>query len=145
LLDQWKGVYYYTSSQKGCICQILEKKWECNETVHELFIDFKKAYDSIRREVLYSILIEFGLPMKLARLIKMCLNETYSKVHISKHLSDSFHIQNSLNQGDAPSPLLFNSALEYAIKKIQVNQESILLYYHLFISTGFATCFDHSG
>ena len=47
------------------ICHILEKKWEYNEAVHQLFIDFKKAYDSIRREVLYNILIEFGIPMKL--------------------------------------------------------------------------------
>jgi hypothetical protein len=44
--------------------------------VHRLFVDFKKAYDSVRREVLYNILIEFGVPMKLVRLIKMCLNET---------------------------------------------------------------------
>jgi hypothetical protein len=55
--------------------QILEKKWEYNETVHQLFIDFKKAYDSVRREVLYNILIEFGVPMKLVSLIKMCLNK----------------------------------------------------------------------
>jgi hypothetical protein len=41
------------------------KKWECNETVHQLFIDVKKAYDSVRREVLFSILVEFGIPMKL--------------------------------------------------------------------------------
>jgi hypothetical protein len=45
------------------------KKWECNETVHQLFVDFKKAHDSVRREVLYNILIEFGVPMKLVRLI----------------------------------------------------------------------------
>jgi hypothetical protein len=70
------------------------KKWEYNETVHQLFIDFKKAYDSVRREVLYNNLIEFGVPMKLVGLIKMCLNETYSKARIGKHLSDSFLIQN---------------------------------------------------
>jgi hypothetical protein len=35
---------------------------------------------------LYNILIEFGIPMKLVRLIKMCLNETYSKIRIGKHL-----------------------------------------------------------
>ena len=47
-----------------------------NEAVHQLFIDFKKAYDSVRREVLYNILIEFGVPKKLVRLVKMSLTET---------------------------------------------------------------------
>jgi hypothetical protein len=45
-----------------------------NETIHQLFADFNKAYDSVRREVLYNILIEFGVPLKLVRLTKMCLN-----------------------------------------------------------------------
>jgi hypothetical protein len=62
------------------------KKREYNATVHQLFVDFKKAYDSVRREVLYNILIEFGVPMKLIRLIKMCLNETYIKIRIGKHV-----------------------------------------------------------
>jgi hypothetical protein len=48
-------------------------EWEYNERVHQLFIDFKKAYNSVSREVLYNILIEFGVPLKLVRLIKMCL------------------------------------------------------------------------
>jgi hypothetical protein len=84
--------------------------------VHQLFVDFKKAYDSVRREVLYNILIEFGIPLKLVRLIKMCLNETYSRVRVGKHLSDKFLIKNGLKEGDALSPLLFNFALEYAIR-----------------------------
>jgi hypothetical protein len=66
------------------IQQILEKKWKYNGTVHQLFIDFKKACVSDKREVLYNILLEFGIPRKLVRLIKMCLNETYSKVRIGK-------------------------------------------------------------
>ena len=57
-----------TTDHIFCIRQILEKKWEYNKTV---FIDFKKAYDSLRRKVLYDILIEFGILMKLVRLIKM--------------------------------------------------------------------------
>jgi hypothetical protein len=80
--------------------KLLEKKWEYNETVHQLFIDLKKAYDLVTREVLYSSFIEFDVPMKLLRLIKMCLNETYGKVYIGKHLSDNFSIQNGLKQGD---------------------------------------------
>jgi hypothetical protein len=62
-----------------------EEKCVYNETVHQLFIGFKKAYDSVGGEVLYNILIWFGVHMKLVRLIKMCLNETYSKVCIGKH------------------------------------------------------------
>jgi hypothetical protein len=53
-----------TADHIFCINQILEKKWEYTETTHQLFIDFKKAYDSVSREVLYNILIEFGVPMK---------------------------------------------------------------------------------
>ena len=79
--------------------------------LYQLFVDFKKAYDSVRREVLYKILIEFGIPRKLVRLIKMSLTETYSRVRVGKDVSDMFPIRNDLKQGDAVSPLLFNFAL----------------------------------
>jgi hypothetical protein len=77
---------------------MLEKKWYYNGTVHQLFIDFKKAYDSVRREALYNILIGFGIPRKLVGLIKMCLNETYSRVRIGKNLSEKFTIENGLKK-----------------------------------------------
>jgi hypothetical protein len=69
---------------------------EYNEAVHQLFIDFKNAYDSDRRKILYNILIEFGIPMKLIKLMKMCLIEAYSRVWVGKHLSDTFSIKNGL-------------------------------------------------
>jgi hypothetical protein len=73
---------------------------------------------------LYNILIEFGIPMKLVRLIKMCLTETYSIVRVDKNLSDTFPIRNGLKQGGALSPLLFNfNALESAIRRVQVIQD----------------------
>jgi hypothetical protein len=74
------------------IRQILEKKREYNATVHQLLIDFKKAYDSLTREVLYHIPIEFGIPRQLVGLIKTCLNETYSRVRIGKNLSHKFTV-----------------------------------------------------
>jgi hypothetical protein len=95
--------------------------------VHQLFIDFKKAYDSVRKEVLYNILIEFVISKKLVRLIKMCLTETYSSVRVVKNLSEMFPIRNGLKQGDALSPLIFNFALEYVIKRVQANQDGLKL------------------
>jgi sorting nexin-29 len=73
-------------------------QWEYNGAVYQLFIYFKKAFDSVRGEVLYNIFIEFGIPMKLVRLVKMCLNETYSRVQVGKHLSDTVPIKNGLKQ-----------------------------------------------
>jgi hypothetical protein len=57
--------------------------------------------------------------MKLVKLIKTCLNYTYGKIRIGQHLSASFPIQNGLKQADDLTPLLFNFALEYAIRKVQ--------------------------
>jgi sorting nexin-29 len=50
-----------TTDHMFCIRQILEKIWEYKESVHRVFIGFKKAYDAVRREVLYNILITFGI------------------------------------------------------------------------------------
>jgi hypothetical protein len=74
-----------------------------------------------------NILIAFGVPMKLVRLIEMCLNEICSEVRIGKYLSDTFPIHNGLKQGDALSPLLFNFDLDYAIWKVQGNKVELKL------------------
>jgi hypothetical protein len=65
---------------------------------HLLLTDFKKSYGSVQSEVLCNILLEFRIPKKLVRLIKMCLNETYMKVRVGKFLSDKLLIQNGHKQ-----------------------------------------------
>ena len=64
--------------------------------------------------------LEFGIPLELVTIIKMCLNETCSRVRVFKSLSDIFPVNNGLKQGDALSSLLFNFALYYANKSVQM-------------------------
>jgi hypothetical protein len=84
-------------------------------------------YDSFRRDILYNVLNEFGIPLELASLIKMCLNETYRRVLVGKRSSDVLHVKNGFKQGDALSSLIFNFALECAIRRVRVNQGGLKL------------------
>jgi hypothetical protein len=61
--------------------------------------------------------------MKLITLLQMYLKESFSKVHTCKYPSDEFPTQKDLKHGDALSQLLFNFAVEYAIRKFLENHE----------------------
>jgi hypothetical protein len=109
-----------TSDLIFVIRQIMEKSYEFAKDLHIVFIDYKQAYVSIDRERLWKILKNFGLPTKLINMIKLCNTNTSSEFKVNNEISSSFTINNGLKQGDAMSPVLFNTSmvLESIIRKI---------------------------
>jgi hypothetical protein len=99
---------------------ILEKACEYKMDIHQLYIDYKQAYDTINRAELVEIMKEYGIPMKLVRLVKMTLTNTNSK-ELQGKLSPSFEITIGLKQGDSLSTLLFNLCMEKIIRNIRIN------------------------
>jgi hypothetical protein len=71
----------------------------------------------------YCMVFSLNMPVKLISPIKMCLNKTYSKVHVGKNLSNKFLTQNGLKQRDALSPLYIIFSLECTMMKAQESQD----------------------
>ncbi|XP_058064632.1 uncharacterized protein LOC131214270, partial [Anopheles bellator] len=101
-----------TTDQMFTLRQTLDKFREFNLQTHHLFIDFRAAYDSVKRNELWQIMLEHGFPTKLIRLIRATLDGSTSSVRIAGEISDSFVTLDGLKQGDGLSNLLFNIALE---------------------------------
>jgi len=82
--------------------------------VYQLYVDFRQAYDSIDREKLYSIMLDFNIPRELVRLTRLTMENSESRVKIQGNLT-------GLKQRDGLATMLFNLALEYAVRKTTVD------------------------
>lgn len=96
----------------------LEKTHEYKMKIELIFIDFKQAFDSLRRNQLMKALQKLGIPGKLRRLIQMTMTNTRMRVKTTKGVTEEFEINKGVRQGDSLSTTLFNLALDYVVKKI---------------------------
>uniref|UniRef100_A0A0K8TJE5 Reverse transcriptase domain-containing protein n=3 Tax=Lygus hesperus TaxID=30085 RepID=A0A0K8TJE5_LYGHE len=117
-----------TIDQIFSLRQIIEKSVEFQMSVHHLFIDFKAAYDSIRRDKLYAALREFEIPEKLCRMIETTMRRTICRVRIQGDLSEEFETTAGLRQGDALACLLFNIALERVVRLAGLSSRGNIFY-----------------
>ena len=130
LIGEYQGGFRQsrsTTDQLFVVKQILEKCWEYNVDVHQIFVDFKQAYDTVDRVKLLNGLDELGIPTKLIRLIKATMDKSASKVRVGKEATDIFQTQSGLRQGDGLAPVLFNLSLELVIRKLKIVTNSTLL------------------
>jgi sorting nexin-29 len=106
--------------------QVLEKCYEFDVDIHQLYIDFRKAYDSIKRNELKETLKQLKIPGKLRRLVMMTVKETVGKVKFNGDLSNTFKIKRGLRQGYVLSPLLFNLVLERVMRQMPGKRGGII-------------------
>ena len=92
----------------------------------KVFIDFKAAYDSIASE-LYDAMSSFGIPAKLIRLVRMTMTNVTCQVKVVGKLSGPFAATKGLRQGNGLACLLFNLALERAIRDSRVETTVTIL------------------
>lgn len=123
-----------TTDALHIITQILEKSYEFNIHIHILFIDFRRAFDSVNREKLIQEMQEMKIPTKIIRLTKMTLECNTAVVRTSEGDTDEISCNSGVKQGDALSAELFNIAVESLYRKmnckgtININETQMIAY-----------------
>lgn len=109
------------------INQIHEKCGKKNIQLHTIFIDFKNAYDKIRREEIFKAMKELGVSEELIKLTKMTLTSTYNRVKYKQQKSNKYESNIGLKQGDPLSTTLFNIVLEVIFRRSNIKMNKTIL------------------
>nr|XP_043068191.1 uncharacterized protein LOC122321607 [Drosophila bipectinata] len=134
-----------TVDQIFTLRQILEKSYENQIDTYHLFVDYKAAFDSPRRDRLYAAMSELGIPAKLTRLCRMTLSNTISSVKVGSGQSETFITKCGLRQGDSLSCILFNILMERIIRKAGVHRSGTILTNRCVQLLGYADDIDIIG
>ena len=86
------------------------------------FVDFKAAFDSIRRDFIWTSMRHYGLPEKYVRIFQAFFNGTVSAVRVNGELTDWFSVNSGTGQGDIQGPPVFNFCLNFAAFIAEANK-----------------------
>ena len=103
------------------IRQIQEKVYEYNIHLHNWYIDFKQAFDSVNRSRMLDDLILLGIPKKLTQLVGVTMAGSRATVRVDNQYTPTFPITNVVRQGDALSSILLDLVLEAITQKLNIN------------------------
>ena len=92
-----------------------------------IFIDFKKAFDSVGRNTLFQILHGYGIPEKIVKAIQIMYVNTSAVVLTPKGETTHFNIDTGVLQGDPIAPYLFIIVLDYTFRIAIDDREGLTL------------------
>ena len=98
--------------------QIVEKAREFNIVLYVCFVDFRKAFDTIKWSKLWRALTEMGAPQHLVHLTRRLYEDGTAAVRVDGIDSERFKTQAGVRQGCILSPLLFNIYTEYIMRMV---------------------------
>ena len=100
--------------------QIIEKCHEFSIELHNVFIDYTQAFDTVFRDKIIKCLNNKGVPSKLMKLIAKTLQDTKARVKINQTYTEKFEIPTGVKQGDPLSATLFSIVIDDIIKQLEV-------------------------
>ena len=86
----------------------MEKTREHGDSLFVMFIDLKKAYDSVPRSALWSALVKCGVPPTMLNIIQSFQDGMEASVRVGDTVIDGFEVRNGLRQGCTMAPTLLN-------------------------------------
>lgn len=107
---------------------MIEEVKKENLTAVLCFIDFKKAFDWIHRDVMVMILKAYGIPPNLLQAIKTMYARTRARAVIPDGNSEEFFILAGVTQGDTLTHFLFIIVLDYVLRKAIRGREQELCF-----------------
>jgi hypothetical protein len=110
-----------TVEQVFIIRKLMEQCLKFNTDLHILFVDYKMAFDNIKRTELLNAMGSYGIPKKLVRLVETTMKESHAKITIGGNLSKSFNVLQELREGNGLSAVLFNVTLDNLLKELKLN------------------------
>ena len=85
----------------------MEKSREQRRNMYIAFVDFKKAFDTVNRDLLYKLLGRFGCPPKFIRMIKKLYSNVHARLIVGGELTDPFEYNSGVKQGCKLAPTLY--------------------------------------
>ena len=140
MVDEQNGFRSKRSCQDHIyvLATVIRNRKSCGESTFCAFIDFKKAFDWVHRDLLlYKLAISFDIHGRLFNTLSNIYSSSNSQLRVNNYLTDSFNVSSGVRQGDSMSPILFSMFLNDLATgindlncgiKIDNSELSILLY-----------------